>query len=328
YVAGPGLLPHESPLSQASLHPYIASLQWGLRCSSGSLCHPHTLEGTPQAPVLPAPGRAGAPRSATHHRGLNLAPRLPSPTDCLAGAGGRKCACAYIQLSPQPKVYQKRLRDPPDIAVWCTYLLGVIRMFLWFQAALYYCHAARSGHLKAQYRYARCLLHYGSKAEKADLQKARTLLEQAAAAGLMEAQAYLGVLYMKGMFPAKQKALKYLWLAAKNGDSQSRYHVGVCYEEGLGVQKNLAEAVNNYQQSAAAGNWLAWERVQALEQQCKHPQNSAFSSELLCRSVGCGLVCSQSVAHLSPSVHLTAGTRAVPGLRDCLLFLLLPRSSV
>ncbi|KYO23804.1 death ligand signal enhancer [Alligator mississippiensis] len=135
------------------------------------------------------------------------------------------------------------------------------------KAALYYRHAARSGHLKAQYRYARCLLHYGSKAEKADLQKARTLLEQAAAAGLMEAQAYLGVLYMKGMFPAKQKALKYLWLAAKNGDSQSRYHVGVCYEEGLGVQKNLAEAVNNYQQSAAAGNRLAWGRVQALEQQ-------------------------------------------------------------
>lgn len=59
-------------------------------------------------------------------------------------------------------------------------------MFLCFQAALYYRHAARSGHLKAQYRYARCLLHYGSKAEKADLQKARTLLEQAAAAGLME----------------------------------------------------------------------------------------------------------------------------------------------
>ncbi|XP_059589256.1 death ligand signal enhancer isoform X5 [Alligator mississippiensis] len=54
------------------------------------------------------------------------------------------------------------------------------------KAALYYRHAARSGHLKAQYRYARCLLHYGSKAEKADLQKARTLLEQAAAAGLME----------------------------------------------------------------------------------------------------------------------------------------------
>ncbi|KAM9130011.1 LOW QUALITY PROTEIN: death ligand signal enhancer [Pangshura tecta] len=154
------------------------------------------------------------------------------------------------------------------------------------KAALYYHRAASNGHLMAQYRYARFLLRHGLKAERADVQKAVTLLEQAAAAGLVEAQAYLGVLYMKGLQSAKQRALKYLWLAAKNGDSQSRYHVGVCYEKGLGVQQNFAEAMEHYQHSAAAGNRHAQERVQVVEQEMaatesSHPAPSgmrAFSS--------------------------------------------------
>ncbi|XP_039339051.1 death ligand signal enhancer isoform X2 [Mauremys reevesii] len=191
------------------------------------------------------------------------------------------------------------------------------------KAALYYHRAASNGHLMAQYRYARFLLRHGLKAERADMQKAVTLLEQAAAAGLVEkklankdtspfqlpsrdprqqsaqrqpegkgqvslpeAQAYLGVLYMKGLQSAKQRALKYLWLAAKNGDSQSRYHVGVCYEKGLGVQQNFTEAMEHYQHSAAAGNRHAQERVQVVEQEMavaesSHPAPSgmrAFSS--------------------------------------------------
>ncbi|XP_065266298.1 death ligand signal enhancer [Emys orbicularis] len=154
------------------------------------------------------------------------------------------------------------------------------------KAALYYHRAASNGHPTAQYRYARFLLRHGLKAEGADMQKAVTLLEQAAAAGLVEAQAYLGVLYMKGLQSAKQRALKYLWLAAKNGDSQSRYLVGVCYEKGLGVQQNFAEAMEHYQHSAAAGNRHAQERVQVVEQEMaaaesSHPAPSgmrAFSS--------------------------------------------------
>ncbi|XP_067423067.1 death ligand signal enhancer isoform X2 [Emydura macquarii macquarii] len=154
------------------------------------------------------------------------------------------------------------------------------------KAALYYHCAANNGHPMAQYRYARYLLRHGLKAEGADVQKAVSLLEQAATTGLVEAQAYLGVLYMKGLQPAKQRALKYLWLAAKNGDSQSRYHVGVCYERGLGVQQNLAEAMKHYQHSAAAGNRHAKERVHIVEQEMaaagsSHPALSrmrAFSS--------------------------------------------------
>ncbi|NXN90815.1 DELE protein, partial [Rhinopomastus cyanomelas] len=130
------------------------------------------------------------------------------------------------------------------------------------KAAFYYFHAARNCHPMAQYRYARYLLCHSPANAWAECQKAVTFLEQAATAGITEAQAYLGVFYMRALKPKEKRGLKYLLLAAKNGDAQSRYHVGVCYEKGLGVQQNLAEAMRHYQQSAAAGNRSAQERLQ------------------------------------------------------------------
>ncbi|KAM4653280.1 death ligand signal enhancer isoform 2-T2 [Amazona ochrocephala] len=144
------------------------------------------------------------------------------------------------------------------------------------KAALYYYHAASSHHPMAQYRYARYLLCHRPENEWDRHQKAVTFLEQAARAGITEAQAYLGVFYMRGLQPKEKRGLKYLLLAAKNGDAQSRYHVGVCYEKGLGVQQNLVEAMRHYQQSAAAGNRNARERLRVLQEevedvQTKHP---------------------------------------------------------
>uniref|UniRef100_A0A8C3PUK7 DAP3 binding cell death enhancer 1 n=1 Tax=Chrysolophus pictus TaxID=9089 RepID=A0A8C3PUK7_CHRPC len=104
------------------------------------------------------------------------------------------------------------------------------------KAALYYYRAASSCHPMAQYRYARCLLCHSPENEWHRLQKAVTFLEQAAEAGLTE-------------------------------DAQSRYHVGVCYEKGLGVQQNLAEAMRHYRQSAAAGNRNAQERLRVIEEE-------------------------------------------------------------
>lgn len=90
------------------------------------------------------------------------------------------------------------------------------------------------------------------------------MLKQAADSGLTEAQAFLGVLFTKEPHLDEQRAVKYLWLAASNGDSQSRFHLGICYERGLGVRRNLGEAVKCYQQSAALGNEPARERLRTL----------------------------------------------------------------
>ncbi|XP_027697784.1 death ligand signal enhancer isoform X2 [Vombatus ursinus] len=132
------------------------------------------------------------------------------------------------------------------------------------KAVFYYQLAAQKGHQMAQYRYARSLLSEQAPAREADKQRAVAMLKQAADAGLKEAQAYLGVLFTKEPFQDEQKAVKYLWLAASNGDSQSKYHMGICYEKGLGVQKNLGEAMRYYQQSAALGNEPAQERLKML----------------------------------------------------------------
>ncbi|XP_071615422.1 death ligand signal enhancer [Heliangelus exortis] len=144
------------------------------------------------------------------------------------------------------------------------------------KAGFYYQQAASSSHPMAQYRYARYLLRRRPGGERGRRQEALGLLEQAAKAGITEAQAYLGVFYMRGLQPEEKRGLKYLLLAAQNGDAQSRYHVGVCYEKGLGVQQNLAEAMRHYRESAAAGNRSAWERLQVVEEEAedvptKHP---------------------------------------------------------
>ncbi|XP_010980452.2 death ligand signal enhancer [Camelus dromedarius] len=132
------------------------------------------------------------------------------------------------------------------------------------KAALYYQLAAGQGHSLAQYRYARCLLQDPASSWDPERQRAVSMLKQAADSGLREAQAFLGVLFTKEPYLDEQRAVKYLWLAANNGDSQSRYHLGICYEKGLGVQRNLGEAMRCYQQSAALGNVPAQERLQTL----------------------------------------------------------------
>ncbi|KAL2779081.1 death ligand signal enhancer precursor [Daubentonia madagascariensis] len=132
------------------------------------------------------------------------------------------------------------------------------------KAVLYYQLAASQGHRLAQYRYGRCLLQDPASSWGPEQQSAVSMLKQAADSGLREAQAFLGVLFTKEPYLDEQRAVKYLWLAASNGDSQSRYHLGICYEKGLGVQKNLREALRCYQQSAALGNEPAQERVRTL----------------------------------------------------------------
>ncbi|XP_039092134.1 death ligand signal enhancer isoform X1 [Hyaena hyaena] len=132
------------------------------------------------------------------------------------------------------------------------------------KAVLSYQLAASQGHRLAQYRYARCLLQGPASTWGPERQRAVSMLKQAAHSGLREAQAFLGVLFTKEPHLDEQRAVKYLWLAANNGDSQSRYHLGICYEKGLGVQRNLGEAVRCYQQSAALGNEPARERLQTL----------------------------------------------------------------
>ncbi|EDL76436.1 SEL1 domain containing protein RGD735029, isoform CRA_d [Rattus norvegicus] len=177
------------------------------------------------------------------------------------------------------------------------------------KAVLFYHLAAVQGHSLAQYRYARCLLQSPGSMSDPERQRAVSLLKQAADSGLTEAQAFLGVLFTKEPHLDEQKAVKYFWLAASNGDSQSRFHLGICYEKGLGVQRNLGEAVKCYQKSAAMGNEPAQERLRTLfNVEAAGPSHLAiglksFSSPSLC-SLNTFLAGASGLPHASSTGNL------------------------
>ncbi|XP_056373007.1 death ligand signal enhancer isoform X2 [Hyla sarda] len=118
------------------------------------------------------------------------------------------------------------------------------------KAAELYHLAAEGGHQQAKYRYARYLLN----AKPEDTQSAVTMLQEAAQAGVKEAQAYLGVFYSKESHFNPTKAARYFWMAAENGDVQSRYHLGVCYERGFGVPASRHEALRHFERAAKSGH--------------------------------------------------------------------------
>ncbi|XP_073477146.1 death ligand signal enhancer isoform X1 [Aquarana catesbeiana] len=130
------------------------------------------------------------------------------------------------------------------------------------KAADYYRLAASGGHQLAKYRYARHLLQSNSE----ETQSAVQLLQDAAQAGVKEAQAYLGVFYSKASHFDPEKAARYFWMAAENGDVQSRYHLGVCYERGFGVLVSKLEALRHYEKAARSGHEPAQQKLLEMQQ--------------------------------------------------------------
>ncbi|XP_074147778.1 death ligand signal enhancer isoform X1 [Sminthopsis crassicaudata] len=220
----------------------------------------HTCLEEPKEPPKGSDSQDPQPESLASHNSSKTAP-LRGP--CEAGtesirSGNYEAAYSYFQKAAD-RGYSKA-----QFNVGLCHEHGKGTQKDLSKAVFYYQLAAQKGHQMAQYRYARSLLSDQVPAREADKQRAVTMLKQAADAGLKEAQAYLGVLFTKEPFQDEQKAVKYLWLAARNGDSQSKYHMGICYEKGLGVQKNLGEAMRYYQQSAALGNEPAQKRLKML----------------------------------------------------------------
>ncbi|XP_048087770.1 LOW QUALITY PROTEIN: death ligand signal enhancer [Alosa alosa] len=125
------------------------------------------------------------------------------------------------------------------------------------KALQFYRRAAAAGHMQAQYRCAKLLLSSRRQQRAEDLDTAITLLQSAAAAGLTEAQLYLGVLFSQDSTRDEGKAVQYLRMAAQSGDSAGLLYLGQCYEHGIGVNRCLSTAANLYMQSAAAGNQRA-----------------------------------------------------------------------
>lgn len=70
--------------------------------------------------------------------------------------------------------------------------------------------------------------------------------------GDKEAQRQLGEIYFYGQGGVKPdflKAMKYFQLSAEQGDVQALYHIGRCYELGLGVPRDTIHAISIYKQA-------------------------------------------------------------------------------
>uniref|UniRef100_A0A4W5RBK5 DAP3 binding cell death enhancer 1 n=1 Tax=Hucho hucho TaxID=62062 RepID=A0A4W5RBK5_9TELE len=123
------------------------------------------------------------------------------------------------------------------------------------KALHFYSQAASGGHSQAQYRCAKLLLgSRGKQSTQQDLDTAISLLQQAASAGLKEAQVYLGSLFSQEPVRDGRKSVHYLKMAAESGDSEALLFLGQCYESGFGVPQCFRTAVGFYQRAAQAGN--------------------------------------------------------------------------
>ncbi|XP_064810605.1 DAP3-binding cell death enhancer 1-like isoform X3 [Oncorhynchus masou masou] len=123
------------------------------------------------------------------------------------------------------------------------------------KALHFYSQAASGGHSQAQYRCAKLLLSSrGQQSTQKDLDSAISLLQQAASAGLKEAQVYLGSLFSQEPVRDSRKSVHYLKIAAESGDSEALLFLGQCYESGFGVPQCFRTAVGFYQRAAQAGS--------------------------------------------------------------------------
>jgi hypothetical protein len=81
----------------------------------------------------------------------------------------------------------------------------------------------------------------------------------------------LGVLYKTGLGVTKDlaEAVKWYRKAADAGSVLGQSNLGVCLEEGYGTAVNLNEAVQWYRKAAAQGNETAKQRLENLKKQGK-----------------------------------------------------------
>lgn len=128
------------------------------------------------------------------------------------------------------------------------------------QAVKYYTLASEANHPQAIYNLGLVYLE-GSGGVPKDERLGLEMLHKASDQGLLEAQRYLGVFYTNEAQENWERAVYYFKLAAKQKDRESQYYLGLCYEEGCGVQENTCIAANYYKLAAEQGHEEAQYRL-------------------------------------------------------------------
>lgn len=125
--------------------------------------------------------------------------------------------------------------------------------------------AADRGHIKAQKELkdilfqVGCRYHFGTDGTPQDLKKAAKYFQLAADRGFAPAQDMLGVCYQNGLGVDKdeKRAVELYQLSASQKDPRGQFHLAVCYAEGIGINKDSKRAIELHQLSANQGYALA-----------------------------------------------------------------------
>ncbi len=102
---------------------------------------------------------------------------------------------------------------------------------------------------------------------ESDLAKALDYARHAASLGHAGGEVLLGFLYAQGSGGVVQnhdRALQWFSKAVDKGHSMAMNNLGVMYEQGLGVKKDLRLALKYYQQAATQNNALAQKNFERL----------------------------------------------------------------
>jgi localization factor PodJL len=122
------------------------------------------------------------------------------------------------------------------------------------KAVLWMARAAGQGLAPAQYRFAN-LTEKGIGTAK-DVNAARGMYEQAAAAGNVQAMHNLGVIYAEGGLGQPDMAVASVWFrkAAEYGVKDSQYNLAILYARGISVSQDLAESYLWFSLAAKQGD--------------------------------------------------------------------------
>ncbi|XP_033631430.1 uncharacterized protein LOC117293296 [Asterias rubens] len=125
------------------------------------------------------------------------------------------------------------------------------------KAADLYQKAAMQGHPRANYNLGVFHLN-GIGGVKQDVTLAMKFIHSAAAAGIKQANSYLGIHFLNSTSDKDVgKAASFLQKAVKKQDTEAQYHLGLCYEHGWGVPMNTAMAASLYHKAAQSSHPVA-----------------------------------------------------------------------
>ena len=122
------------------------------------------------------------------------------------------------------------------------------------EAIKWYSLAAKGGNSSAQAFLGDCYLR--GVGVKQNIELAIDYYKSASKLGDDKVEEKLGQIYSVGVGGIKKdikEAVKWYWLSADKGNNEAAYYLAICYNEGLGIEKNNAEALKWIEKSVNGG---------------------------------------------------------------------------